>query len=115
MGSYKLTVGNVSNIKKGDSAKYTINSVEYKVSIVDLDYEKRIFAPGYIHTRLYLQPTTTVDQAFPGFSKLQETFSKKLVQLVYDPNDDSDSSDNSDSSDSPDNPDDPDRTYSAAC
>ena len=100
MGDYKLTVGDViKDIMTEDNASVVIESVLYYVTIDKLDYQKRIFAPGYIHVNLMLSTSkkSTTDDSdgtggsgstatpvkFPGFSALQDTFSRKLVTLVY--------------------------------
>lgn len=100
MGDYKLTVGDVENIETGNNASVKIESVLYYVFIDKLDYQKRIFAPGYIHVNLMLstsEKSTTDDSdgtggsgntatpvKFPGFSALQDKFSRQLVTLVHD-------------------------------
>ena len=100
MGDYKLTVGDViKDIMTEDNASVVIESVLYYVTIDKLDYQKRIFAPGYIHVNLMLSTSkkSTTDDSdgtggsgntatpvkFPGFSALQDKFSRKLVTLVY--------------------------------
>ena len=103
MGKYKLTVGSISDIKAEDNTVVAIGSVEYNVSIDKLDYQKRIFAPGYIHVKLDLTKVSKTDNSggtdgssgsgssgdtdssseFPSFSALQEKFSRQLVTLVY--------------------------------
>ena len=106
MGNYKLTVGSIRDIKAEDNTVVAIGSVEYNVSIDKLDYQKRIFAPGYIHVKLDLTKVSKTDNSggtdgssgsgssgssgdtdssseFPSFSALQEKFSRQLVTLVY--------------------------------
>ncbi len=104
MGKYKLTVGYVKDIETEDNATVEIESVLYYVTINKLDYQKRIFAPGYIHVKLLLSTSKKTDGTggssgtggtsggsgdtassakFPNFSALQENFSRQLVTLVY--------------------------------
>ena len=104
MGNYKLTVGYVKDIETEDNATVEIESVLYYVTINKLDYQKRIFAPGYIHVKLLLSTSKKTDGTggssgtggtsggsgdtassakFPNFSALQEKFSRQLVTLVY--------------------------------
>ena len=104
MGNYKLTVGYVKDIETEDNATVEIESVLYYVTINKLDYQKRIFAPGYIHVKLLLSTSKKTDGTggssgtgdtsggsgdtassakFPNFSALQENFSRQLVTLVY--------------------------------
>ena len=104
MGKYKLTVGYVKDIETEDNATVEIESVLYYVTINKLDYQKRIFAPGYIHVKLLLSTSKKTDGTggssgtggtsggsgdtassakFPNFSALQEKFSRQLVTLVY--------------------------------
>ena len=100
MGDYKLTVGDViKDIMTEDNASVVIESVLYYVTIDKLDYQKRIFAPGYIHVNLMLSTSkkSTTDDSdgtggsgstatpvkFPGFSALQDKFSRQLVTLVH--------------------------------
>lgn len=104
MGNYKLTVGYVKDIETEDNATVEIESVLYYVTINKLDYQKRIFAPGYIHVKLLLSTSKKTDgiggssgtggtsggsgdtassAKFPSFSALQEKFSRQLVTLVY--------------------------------
>ena len=103
MGNYKLTVGYVKDIETEDNATVEIESVLYYVTINKLDYQKRIFAPGYIHIKLLLSTSKKTDGTggssgtggtsggsgdtassakFPNFSALQEKFSRQLVTLV---------------------------------
>ena len=106
MGDYKLTVGDViKDIMTTDNASVVIESVLLYVTIDKLDYQKRIFAPGYIHVNLMLSTSKKSDSTggssgsggtsgdssgtatpvkFPGFSALQDKFSRKLVTLMYD-------------------------------
>ena len=85
MGSYKLTVGGIEGILYNkESAKVTINKVDYYVMMESLDYRKRIFAPGEIHTVLSMKLVNSNSPAsFPGFAALQNVFSRQLVSLAY--------------------------------
>lgn len=85
MGSYKLTVGGIEGILYNkESAKVTINKVDYYVMMESLDYRKRIFAPGEIHTVLSMKLVNSNSPAsFPGFAALQNVFSRQLVTLAY--------------------------------
>lgn len=85
MGSYKLTVGGIQGILYNkESATVSISNVKYSVMMESLDYKKRIFAPGEIHTVLSLKLVdSSTTASFPGFTALQNVFSRQLVSLAY--------------------------------
>ena len=82
MASYKLTVGSISGIQLNvDNVTTKFSDKEFYVTMENLTYTKKIFAPSEIHTVLSVKAKDTSTTSFPKLSELQSTFSKKLVTL----------------------------------
>ena len=82
MANYILTVGNISDICLGeDYVKAQIGEAEFYVTMENLTYTKRIFAPCEIHTVLSLKAVVNSTTTYPSLSDLRDAFFRKKVSL----------------------------------
>lgn len=82
MASYILTVGNISNICLGeDYATTMFGKAEFYVTMENLTYTKRIFAPCEIHTVLSLKAVDNSTTTYPSLSDLRDAFFRQKVSL----------------------------------